>query len=135
MAREHRGCAELVAAVAVPGSVDEYIAGFPPEAREILSRVREAIRSQVPNPQEKIRYGIAAVMLGSGYVVHFAGWKKHVGLYPVPPLDGELEAHIAPYRVSRNSVNFLYSKPVPYELIERVTAAIVTRRSVVGPDR
>ena len=68
--------------VSVPATVDEYIAGFPAEVQPILFRVREAILSQVPNPEEKIRYGIAAIMLGGRYALHFAGWKKHVGLYP-----------------------------------------------------
>ncbi len=119
----------MVEASPVPATIDEYIAGFPPEVQPILSRVREAIRSQVPDPQEKIRYGIAAIMLGGRYAVHFAGWKKHVGLYPVPRLDGELEAEIAPYRSAKDSVNFPYAKPIPYDLIERVTAAIVTKRA------
>ena len=112
----------------VAASVDEYIAGFPPDVQEILARVREAIRSEVPDPVEKIRYGMPAVMLGGPYAVHFAGWKKHVGLYPVPVLEGELEAEIAPYRAAKDSVNFAYSKPIDYDLISRVTAAIVAKR-------
>lgn len=113
----------------VAATVDEYIAGFDPEVQQILTGVREAIRSQVPDPEEKIRYGIAAVMLGGRYAIHFAGWKKHVGLYPVPELDPALEAEIAPYRAAKDSVNFVYSKPIDYDLISRVTAAIVAKRS------
>lgn len=109
-------------------SVDEYIAGFPDEVRPLLTQVREAIRSEVPEPEEKIRYGIPAVMLGGRYAVHFAGWKKHIGLYPVPALDPPLEAEIAPFRAAKDSVNFPYSKPIPYDLISRVTAAIVKKR-------
>ena len=60
--------------------------------------------------------------------VHFAAWKKHLGMYPVPTLDPELEAEIAPYRVAKDSVNFPYKNPIPYELIERVSAAIYAKR-------
>jgi uncharacterized protein YdhG (YjbR/CyaY superfamily) len=70
-------------------------------------------------------------MLGGRYALHFAGWKKHIGLYPVPTLDEPLESEIAPYRAEKDSVVFLHSAPVPYELIGRVTEAIVARR-VVG---
>lgn len=113
----------------VASTVDEYIAEFPPDVQQILERVRQAIRSEVPQPEEKIRYGIVAVMLGGRYAIHFAGWKKHVGLYPVPTLDPALEAEIAPYRAAKDSMNFSYSKPIPYDLISRVAAAIVAKHA------
>jgi len=94
----------------------------------VLQAVREAIHASVPDGEERIRYGIAAVMLGGRYAIHFAGWKHHVGLYPVPEFDGKLEAEVAPYRAAKDSVNFPYSRPVPYELISRMSAEIVRRR-------
>jgi uncharacterized protein YdhG (YjbR/CyaY superfamily) len=119
--------------MATPSTVEEYIAGFPPEVADRLRRVREVIVTAVAShsgapPEEKMRYGIAAVMLGGRYALHFAGWKKHIGLYPVPTLDDPLEAEITPYRSEKDSVVFLHSNPVPYELIGRVTEAIVAQR-------
>lgn len=108
-------------------TVDEYIASFPPEVQEILQRVRETIRSAVPDAQEKIRYNIAAVMIDPTHAIHFAGWKNHVGMYPVPPLEGELEEAIAPYRAAKDSANFPYTRPIPYDLIAQVSAAVVAR--------
>ena len=115
--------------MAAPATVDEYIAGFPPEVAERLQRIRAVILAEVPTPEEKVRYGIAAVMLGGRYALHYAGWKKHIGLYPVPTLDEPLESRIAPFRAEKDSVVFLHSKPMPYELIGRVAEAIVTQRS------
>jgi len=120
--------------MATPSSVDEYIAGFPREVADRLQRIREVIVAAVASnsgaaPEEKMRYGIAAVMLGGRYALHFAGWKKHIGLYPVPALDDPLEGEIAPYRSEKDSVVFPHSKPVPYELIGRVTEAIVALRA------
>ena len=120
-----------------PGTVDEYIAGFPPEIAQRLTRIREVIVAAVAGssgamPEEKMRYGIAAVMLGGRYALHYAGWKKHIGLYPVPRFDGPLEEEIAPYRAEKDSVTFSHAKPVPYELIGRVTEAIVAERSAAS---
>ena len=64
----------------------------------------------------------------AGYALHFAGWKKHIGLYPVPRLEPALEAEIAPYRAEKDSVVFPHAQPVPYELIGRVADAIVAMR-------
>ena len=102
--------------------IDEYIDGFPDDVRDILRRVRAAILGQVPGAQEKIRYGMPAVMLGGRYGIHYAAWKKHIGLYPVATAPEPLESQLAPYRAAKDSINFPYSKPIPYELIERTAA-------------
>ncbi len=110
-----------------PASVEEYIAGFPPDTRAVLEQVRAAIHRGVPGGEEKVRYGMPAVMLGGRYALHFAGWKKHLGLYPVPRFDGELEAEVAPHRAEKDSVTFPYGEPVPYDLIERIARAAYER--------
>jgi uncharacterized protein YdhG (YjbR/CyaY superfamily) len=115
--------------MAAAATVDEYIGGFPPEVAERLQRIREIIVAEVPRPEEKMRYGIAAVMLDGRYALHFAGWKKHIGLYPVPRLDEPLESEIAPYRAEKDSVVFPHSKPIPYDLIAEVARAVVAGRA------
>jgi uncharacterized protein YdhG (YjbR/CyaY superfamily) len=111
-----------------PATIDAYIAALPEEARPPLERVRASIRAALPDGEERIRYGMPAVMLNARYAIHFAGWKKHVGLYPVPPLGGDLEAAIAPYRAKKDSLHFPYSQPIPYDLIERLAAELGRRR-------
>ena len=109
-------------------TVDEYIAGFPDEVRGILERVRTIVTEAVPGGEERISYGMPAVMLGGRYAIHFAGWKKHLGLYPVPPLPAELEARVGPYRSGEDSVNLVYAEPIPYDLIAEIVTAIVELR-------
>lgn len=114
-------------------TVDDYLARFTPDQRKLLQLVRDAIHRGVTGgdgqAEEKIRYGMPAVMLGGRYAIHFAGWKKHIGLYPVPRLPDELEARIAPHRREKDSVIFVWQDPVPFELIEQVAAAITTMRT------
>jgi uncharacterized protein YdhG (YjbR/CyaY superfamily) len=116
-----------------PATVDEYIAGFPPEVAARLSRIRDEIVQAVAAesgspPEEKVRYGIAAVMLGGRYALHFAGWKKHIGLYPVPVLPDALEAEVAPHRAEKDSVVFPHSQDVPYDLVRRIAREIAAQR-------
>jgi uncharacterized protein YdhG (YjbR/CyaY superfamily) len=119
--------------MAAPATVDEYIAGFPPEVSARLTRVRAEIVDAVTaasgaTPEERMRYGIAAVMLGGRYALHFAGWKKHIGLYPVPLLPEPMESEIAPYRAEKDSVVFPHAKDVPYDLIGRVAREVADER-------
>ena len=82
--------------MATPSTVDEYIAGFPPEVADRLHNIRGIIVAAVTAsggvPQENIRSGIEAVMLGGRYALHYSGWKKHMVMYPVPDLAEPLQS-------------------------------------------
>lgn len=43
------------------------IAGLSPEIADRLRRVRRVILREVPDPQQKMRHGVAAIMLGGRY--------------------------------------------------------------------
>ncbi|MGR2751899.1 iron chaperone [Agromyces arachidis] len=109
-------------------TVDEYVASFPDDVAARLRRVRAAILAEVPDAEERMRYGIAAVMLGGRYALHFAGWKHHVGIYPVPALPEPLESEVAPHRSGKDSVTFRHADPLPDELVRRIAAATVAAR-------
>lgn len=112
-----------------PTSVDQYIDGFSPEVRSRLIRVRELLLQVMPDAEQTIRYGMPALMLSGRYGLHFAGWKKHIGLYPVPVFDGELEAAIQPLRSGKDSVTLAHAKPLPEHLITRIAQEVVGRRA------
>ena len=112
-----------------PTTIDEYVAGFPDGTREILEEVRDTLRRALPGAEERIRYGMPALMFADRYGIHFAGWKKHVGLYPVGELDAELEAEVAPHRAKKDTVQFFYAEAVPYDLIERIARALAARHA------
>ncbi|MER7758700.1 DUF1801 domain-containing protein [Streptomyces sp. NPDC097619] len=112
--------------------VDAYLAGFEPPVREVLERVRRAVRAGMPGGTEAVRYGMPAVMLDGRYGLHFAGWKQHVGLYPVPVFDGPLEEEVGPYRSGKDGVRLPYRPGVPYPLVTRIAEAITARRAAAG---
>jgi uncharacterized protein YdhG (YjbR/CyaY superfamily) len=102
-------------------SVDEYIATFPEEVQAILRRVRRTIRKAVPGADEVISYQIPAYKLRGARVIYFAGWKEHFSLYPATDLLVKaFQEEIAPYKVSKGTIRFPLSKPVPVKLIGRL---------------
>ncbi len=103
-------------------SVDEYIASQPEAVQGVLERVRSTIRKAVPGAEEVISYQIPAYKLQGGFVLYFAGWKKHYSLYPVTGrVVAAFKDQLAPYEVNnKGTVRFLLSKPVPLKLIERI---------------
>ncbi len=108
-------------------SVDDYIASYPEETRTQLARVRTAIRTAVPDAREKISYGMATFILEGKPLLYFAGWKNHVGVYPVPTGDAAFEDAIRPFRRAKDTVRFPITKPVPLDLVATIARLCVRR--------
>jgi uncharacterized protein YdhG (YjbR/CyaY superfamily) len=99
--------------------IDEYIAGFPEEVQEILEKIRTTIRKAAPNAEETINYGIPTFTL-KGNLVHFAGFKKHIGFYPTPTGIEQFKKELSVYEGAKGSVQFPLDKPIPYGLISKI---------------
>ena len=109
-------------------TIDEYIAGFPPNTAEILRQVRATMHAAVPDGEETITYGIPTITLGGKYVVYFAGWKHHISVYPVPVGDEALQQAVEPYKAAKGTLKFPLAKPIPYDLIARVAVELAQAR-------
>ena len=112
-------------------TVQEYLDSFPDDTKRVLRRVQQSVRSVIPDSDEVISYGIPTFRLEGRPVVHLAGWQKHVSLYPAPAddqTDEDLAAALTPYRSGKGTLKFPLDEPIPYELIERVVAALAERR-------
>lgn len=104
-----------------PKTIDEYIAGFPKETQPVLEEIRKTIRKAVPEAEETISYDMPTFTLGGSYLIYFAGWKKHVALYPVSgALLEELGEELSKYKGTKGSVHFPLDKPMPLALITRI---------------
>jgi uncharacterized protein YdhG (YjbR/CyaY superfamily) len=109
-------------------SVDDYIAQFPADVQDILQEIRQRCRAAVPGSGEMISYGIPTVTLGGKYVVYFAGWARHISVYPVPSGDDVFQADIAPFLAGKGTLKFPLGQPVPYGLIEQTAVLLAAER-------
>ena len=101
--------------------VATYIAGFPPPARSTLKRLRSIIRRAVPAAEEMISYQIPAYKLHGRPVLFFAAWKDHYSLYPSNSrLVAAFRDQLSKYELSKGTIRFPLSEPVPVRLIERI---------------
>jgi len=108
-----------------PASVDDYIAGFPPEVRTVLRRIRSTVRKAAPRAVEKISWGMPAYSL-DGMLTFFAAFKDHVSIFPGPEGIEKFKKELAPYGTSKGTVRFPFGTPVPYGLIGRIIKFRVT---------
>ena len=102
-----------------PSTIDEYIAGFPPEVQAILEKVRRTIRKAAPGAEETIKYQMPTFTL-KGNLVHFAAFNTHIGFYPVPTGIEKFKKELAGYKGGKGSVQFPLDQPIPYGLISKI---------------
>ena len=118
----------------VAASVDEYVAACPPAARPALETLRATVRAAAPEATERISYAIPAFSLHGRILLYLAGWKEHVGLYPVTPgVTRALADEIAPYRAGKGTLRFPLAHPMPEELVRRIVACRVEELAAARP--
>lgn len=110
-------------------TVDDYIASFPAATQPVLSDVRRAILETAPEAREKISYGMATYTIGGKPLIYFAGWKQHIGIYPVPRGDASFEAEVAPYRGAKDTVRIPLATPLPAETVCHIVTLVLEQRA------
>ena len=92
----------------------------------MLEELRALIKASAPDATETISYAIPTFDLNGKHLVHFAGYARHVGLYPVPSGLEAFKEDLKPYKSGKGSVQFPLSQPLPTDLIRRIVEFRVT---------
>ncbi|MEP0366370.1 MAG: DUF1801 domain-containing protein [Cyclobacteriaceae bacterium] len=111
-----------------PATIDAYISEFPETVQEVMLEIRKVINELAPTAEECINYGMPTWKL-NGNLVHFAAYQKHIGFYPTPSGISAFQDEIEKYKWAKGSVQFPLNKPMPLNLISRITAFRVKESS------
>lgn len=103
-----------------PTTISAYIASFPKETQAILEQVRETIQKAAPDAVEAIKYAMPTFVLKGKNLVHFAGYKNHIGFYATPSGHEAFSEALSRYKSGKGSVQFPIEEPMPLELIARM---------------
>ena len=101
-------------------TIENYIQSFTKETQILLDTLREMIFSEVPECEELLSYGIPSYKYQSKYLVHFAGYEKHIGFYPTPAGVKAFDTDFKKYKTGKGSVQFPLEHEIPWELIRRI---------------
>ncbi|MBU3113635.1 iron chaperone [Clostridium lacusfryxellense] len=115
-------------------TIDEYILNFPPQTQEILKTLRKVIKEAAPEAHEKISWQMPTFEF-HGNLVHFAAFKKHIGLYPAPSGVDSFELELSQYKSGKGSIQFPIDKPLPYDLISKIVKFRVIENIKMAEDK
>ena len=100
-------------------TVDEYIAKFPKDIKEILENLRKVIKETAPEAQEAISYNMPGYKL-NGMLLWFAAAKNHIGLYPTASPIIFFKEALSEYKTSKGAIQFPINKPIPLDLVREI---------------
>lgn len=100
---------------------EEYARNFPEDVQLLLETVRSTIKAAAPDAEEIISYDMPAFKY-KGMLVYFAAYKKHIGFYPMPSAIEAFKDELSIYKGAKGSVQFPLNKPLPLELIAKITS-------------
>ena len=109
----------------IPKDINSFISTFPSETQKLFQQVRETIQKAAPEAEEAMSYGIPTFKL-KGNLVHFSGYKNHIGFYPGALGIKTFEKEIASYKSAKDSVQFPLSQPIPFDLITKITFLLLS---------
>ncbi len=101
-------------------TMDEYVASLTPPAQAAFEELRRRVKAAVPESNETISYQIGTFDLHGKHLLHVAGWKRHIGAYPIPDVDGALAVEVDGYRSGKSTMRFPLDRPIPFDLILRL---------------
>ena len=111
-------------------TIDTHIATKFPEQQAAMNRMREFLRTLLPNAEEVISYGMPAFKLKK-VLVFYEGFSKHLGFYPtagpVQAFEADLKASGLVY--SKGAVQLPFAGDWPEELLKKM---VQFRKQQVG---
>ncbi len=99
-----------------PQTIDEYIAAQKETIRPRLERMRSIIHEAVPDAEEKISWSMPTFWKGKN-LIHFACFRKHIGLYPGDEAIAAFAEKLADFDVSKGTIRLPHDRDLPEKLI------------------
>ncbi len=102
-----------------PKTIDEYIVAQPEEVQPLLNQVRDTLRDTLPYAEERISWSMPTFWRKRN-IIHFASFKKHIGLYPGDKAVEHFSVRLTEYKTSKGAIQFPHNKPLPLQLISEI---------------
>jgi uncharacterized protein YdhG (YjbR/CyaY superfamily) len=100
-------------------TINEYITAQPESVQPLLHQVRDTLSDALPGAEERISWRMPTYW-SKHNIIHFAAFKKHIGLYPGDKAMEHFTDRLTEYKTSKGAVQFPYSKPLPLKLIAEI---------------
>lgn len=99
---------------------DTYIEQLPDDQKQALQRIRDIVRTHVPDAVESFAYGMPAFKYNKQPLVYMGAFKHHLSLFPTSGPTEVLAEALQAFKVSKGTIQFTVDKPLPEALIIQI---------------
>ncbi len=100
--------------------VNAYLARVPTNQRAALEKLRQTIKSVVPDAVEVISYGIPTFKLDGRMLVSYAAFSEHCSFFPgAGPVDAHQD-ELKSFQTSKGTVRFTNAKPLSSAMVKKL---------------
>ncbi|MFJ4470833.1 iron chaperone [Streptomyces sp. NPDC089424] len=104
--------------------VDTYLAEFPQERREALSRLRELCRAELTGFREVMAYGMPAYERDGAAEIAFAGQKQYISFYLMRgDVREAFEDRLAGHDMGKGCLRFRKPELIDFDLVRDLLKA------------
>lgn len=100
-------------------SIQAYWDAFDGSVLDKLKELHHIILQAAPHAESCISYNMPAFKQGK-IIAYYAGYKNHLGFYPLPACIVHFQNELTPYKTSKGAVQFPLNQPLPADLIARM---------------
>lgn len=100
--------------------IDIYIQEQDLQFKDKLTSIRNTVLEMEPSVSEKISFNMPTFTLNGKVLLHFAAFKKHIGIYPQPEAIIAFADDLKPYKTSKGTIQFQLTQDIPVELLKQI---------------
>lgn len=101
-------------------NIDEYVAAYSEEIEERMAKIRRTIHETIDNLEEKISWAMPTFKYKGKNLIHFAGHKNHIGIYPGDEAIDYYKDDLKDYSYTKGAIQFPNTKEIDFELIKKL---------------
>jgi len=102
----------------------DYVMKAPADAQSHLLDTLNFIESKFPSAEMRIYYGLPCFFLNGQGVLSVGAYKKHLGIIVGYDFADYLKSKYPNYSYTRATIQFLYTEPLSYEILEEICSHI-----------
>ena len=97
---------------------------FPKEQQLALLKTIKFAEELAPHAVRTISWGMPTLKIGEDNLCHVMGFKNHNSLFPSSgAIPEQFKKELAPYKVSKGTIQFDLAKPFPKSLLKKILHA------------
>ncbi len=108
-------------------AVDDYLKNVKPDFRKELQKIRNLVKSTVPEAEEVITYAMPGFKYGGKYLITYCAFTNHMSIFPGSEAIEDLQEKLKKFKFSKGTIQFTLENTIPESTLKAIVKHGVKR--------